>query len=139
MFLALAGLASISVGGDSRPPEATKPPSEITPSAETMRVADWVSASGDNHSLPYIIVDKTNAALFLFSAKGKSLGEAPVLIGVAVGDDASPGIGSMRVTDSLAPRILSLPMYAELGERQIDFVSTCVHNSHVATQISIAD
>jgi hypothetical protein len=99
MFLALAGLASISVAGDSRPPEATKPPSEITPSAETMRVADWVSASGDNHSLPYIIVDKTNAALFLFSAKGKSLGEAPVLIGVAVGDDASPGIGSKNLAE----------------------------------------
>lgn len=64
-----------------------------------MRVADWIAASGDNRSLPYIIVDKTNASLFLFDAKGKLLGEAPVLIGVAVGDDASPGIGSKNLAE----------------------------------------
>jgi len=66
---------------------------EVTQSAAATRVADWIAASGDNGALPYIIVDKPNASLFLFDAKRKSLGEAPVLIGVAVGDDASPGIG----------------------------------------------
>lgn len=58
------------------------------------RVANWIAASGDNGSLPYIIIDKNAANLFLFDADGQSAGEAPVLIGIAPGDEASPGIGS---------------------------------------------
>lgn len=63
------------------------------------RVADWIATSGDNHGLPYIIIDKAAASLILFDAKGKLLGEAPVLIGVAVGDDATPGIGSKDLAE----------------------------------------
>lgn len=68
-------------------------------SAAMTRVADWIAASGDNASLPYAIIDKQAASLFLFDAKGKSLGRVPVLIGVAVGDDASPGIGSKNLAE----------------------------------------
>jgi hypothetical protein len=63
------------------------------------RVADWVAVSGDNASLPYIIIDKKAAALFLFSAKGKSLGHVPVLIGIAPGDEATPGIGTKNLAE----------------------------------------
>jgi len=63
------------------------------------RVADWIAASDDNGALPYIIVDKKNASLFLFDAKGKPLAKVPVLIGVAVGDDATPGIGSKNLAE----------------------------------------
>ena len=68
-------------------------------SAAATRVADWVVASGDNHALPYIIVDKSAASLVLFDAQGKALGKVPVLIGVAVGDDATPGIGSKNLAE----------------------------------------
>jgi len=80
-------------------PKRTEAVVEVTQSAAMMRVADWVAASGDNGSLPYIIIDKPNAALFLFDATGKALGQAPVLIGVAVGDDATPGIGSKNLAE----------------------------------------
>ena len=103
VFLALAGLAltapvparaADSAQPTEPPPSAsTEAESEGSQSAAAMRVADWIAASGDNRSLPYIIIDKKTASLFLFDAKRKSLGEVPVLIGVAVGDDASPGIG----------------------------------------------
>ena len=69
------------------------------PSAAATRVADWIAASGDNRGLPYIIVDKQDAALFLFDAKGKPIGRAPVLIGVAPGDEATPGIGSKNLAE----------------------------------------
>lgn len=62
-----------------------------------MRVADWIVSAKDNGSLPYVIIDKKAAALFLFNAKGKSLGRVPVLIGVAIGDEATPGIGSKNL------------------------------------------
>jgi dTDP-4-amino-4,6-dideoxygalactose transaminase len=34
--------------------------------------------------------------------------------------------GSLRVTDHLSPRILSLPMFAELEEQQLNFVARCI-------------
>lgn len=104
VLLALAGFTSIPFAVAAAPP-AGKPsapplaPSTILPSEAETRVADWVAASGDNHALPYAIVDKPNAALFLFDAKGKLLGTVPVLIGVAVGDDATPGIGSKNLAE----------------------------------------
>ncbi len=71
----------------------------IGPSVAAARVADWVAASNDNHSLPYAIIDKTTASLAMFDAKGKSVGQVPVLIGIAVGDDATPGIGSKNLAE----------------------------------------
>jgi dTDP-4-amino-4,6-dideoxygalactose transaminase len=32
----------------------------------------------------------------------------------------------LRVTDHLSPRILSLPMFAELEEQQLNFVARCI-------------
>nr|WP_260600499.1 hypothetical protein [Sphingomonas sp. ZFBP2030] len=72
---------------------------EIGASAAALRVADWVVASGDNHALPYIIVDKATASLLMFDAKGQARGQVPVLIGIAVGDDATPGIGSKNLAE----------------------------------------
>lgn len=63
------------------------------------RVADWIVASQDNGSLPYVIIDKRAASLFLFDAQGKSLGKIPILVGVAVGDEATPGIGAKNLAE----------------------------------------
>ena len=67
-------------------------PAVLTEAAS--RVAEWIALSGDNGALPYMIIDKDAATLLLFDADGKSLGSAPVLIGIAVGDEATPGVGS---------------------------------------------
>ena len=71
----------------------------ILRSAATVRVADWIAASHDNGALPYMIIDKVAASLVLFDAKGNSLGQAPVLIGVASGDHATPGVGSKNLAE----------------------------------------
>ncbi|WEK42172.1 MAG: hypothetical protein P0Y64_12300 [Candidatus Sphingomonas colombiensis] len=107
VLLALAALALIAPApknNSKSPPvskqtEAPQAESKIVPSAAAARVARWIAASGDNHALPYAIIDKINASLFLFDAKGNSLGAVPVLIGVAVGDDATPGIGSKNLAE----------------------------------------
>jgi hypothetical protein len=62
-------------------------------SSDAHRVADWVVGSGDNDGLPFAIVDKTGARIFLFAARGVLLGTAPVLLGLAPGDDSPAGIG----------------------------------------------
>jgi hypothetical protein len=104
---ALAGLALIvPTAAGARPPAPAKPqPASskalpaITPSETATRVAQWVAASNDNHALPWAVVDKPNAAIFLFDAKGKPLAAEPVLIGIAKGDEASPGVGSKKLAD----------------------------------------
>lgn len=104
---ALAGLTVVvSPGAWARPSGpvlARQASSEakpaIVPSAAAMRVAKWIIGSNDNHSLPWVVVDKPNAALFLFDPKAKLLGAVPVLIGITVGDEASPGVGSKRLAD----------------------------------------
>lgn len=72
---------------------------EAERSEAASRVTAWVSQSGDNARLPYIVIDKPSAAMFLFDAKGKQLATAPVLIGIAAGDDATPGIGSKNLSE----------------------------------------
>jgi len=79
--------------GPKTPRKPAAPPAELASEAAT-RVAEWVAGSGDNAALPYIVIDKQAAALSLYDASGKLLGRAPVLLGIAKGDEASPGVGS---------------------------------------------
>lgn len=87
-------------GAESLPAEApavqkdAPDPSVDTPAAAVAQVLDWVTASGDNNGLPFIVLDKLGARIFVFDAKGQPLGEAPALIGVTRGDDSAPGVGS---------------------------------------------
>jgi hypothetical protein len=66
-------------------------------SADVHRVADWVAASGDNRGLPFMIVDKLGAKVFLFDSGSRILGAAPALLGLGRGDDSIPGIGQRRL------------------------------------------
>jgi hypothetical protein len=87
--------------GEASPQNTTGLPkeAEAAKSEAASRVAEWVASSGDNGTLPYIIIDKEAAVLFLFDAAGKPLGKTPVLIGVAHGDDATPGVGSKNLAN----------------------------------------
>jgi hypothetical protein len=63
------------------------------PSTDARRVAQWVVGSGDNKGLPFAIVDKKDARLFVFDAGGRVIGATPALLGLAPGDDSLPGVG----------------------------------------------
>lgn len=65
----------------------------VRPSHKAQNMADWVVASRDNGSMPFAIVDKKDAKVFVFNADGRLRGTTPALLGLAVGDDAVPGIG----------------------------------------------
>lgn len=106
-----AGLALFAAAADaapksrptSRPVRSSaakpkpKPTPLILPSPEEQRVADWIASSGDNRRLPYAVIDKNAASLILYDARGKAVGQVPVLIGIAPGDDATPGVGSKKL------------------------------------------
>lgn len=56
---------------------------------------------------------------------------------------ASRGIGrvagALRVTDALAGRILSLPMYPELAPAQLSYIASCLQGSCQVKEVAIAD
>ncbi len=87
---------------------------------EARHVADWVVDSGDNRSLPFAIVDKAGAKVFVFDAQGQLRGAAPALLGLARGDDATPGVGD-RALSRIRPADRTTPagrFVADLGRNQ---------------------
>jgi hypothetical protein len=67
-------------------------------SLDARHTADWVVDSGNNTGLPFVILDKKEAKVFVFNSDGKLRGAAPALIGFAVGDDSVPGIGEKKLS-----------------------------------------
>lgn len=67
-------------------------------SAAVHHIADWVVDSSDNHRLPFMIIDKTEAKVFVFDTDGHLRGAASALLGLALGDDSTPGIGDRKLS-----------------------------------------
>lgn len=63
-------------------------------SANVRGIADWVVDSSDNRGMPFVILDKVDAKLFVFNPAGHLIGASAALLGSARGDDSPPGIGS---------------------------------------------
>jgi hypothetical protein len=55
------------------------------------------TAHYDNGALPFAVLDKREAHLWLFDARGRMLGATPVLLGLARGDASVPGIGEREM------------------------------------------
>jgi len=88
-----------------------------TASPDARRVADWIAISGDNHSLPYAIIDKIQAKVFVFDGAGRLRGATVALLGKARGDDTVPGIGSRKLS-TIRPEERTTPagrFIADLG------------------------
>jgi len=68
-------------------------------SREARQIADWIVHSADNQNLPFLIVDKVDAKVFVFDASGRIRGAAPALLGLARGDDSVLGIGDREFSD----------------------------------------
>ena len=78
-------------------------------------VANWVTDTNDNRNLSFVIIDKKNAKLFVFSAAGKLLGATPVLLGAARGDDSVVGIGQRPIAQ-VRPEERTTPAGRFMGE-----------------------
>ncbi len=86
------------------------------PSPEARHVADWVADSRDNGNTDFIIVDKRDARVYVFDAKARLRGTAPVLLGAARGDDSVPGIG-LRPIAQIRPEERTTPAGRFIAER----------------------
>lgn len=66
-------------------------------SEEVKAIVSWIIDSQDNLGMPFMIVDKREARVIMFDARGQFHGEASALLGLAVGDDSVPGIGELAL------------------------------------------
>ncbi len=62
-------------------------------SADTRNVAQWVVDSRDHGRLPFAIVDKKQARIYIFDAAGRLLGASAALLGQTTGDSSAPNVG----------------------------------------------
>ena len=92
------------------------------PSADAREVAAWVQASDDAGGKPYLIVDKKAARLFVFEADGRLLAATPVILGAALGDNSTPGVGERAQNGTLRPEDKTTPAgrYVTQPGRNID-------------------
>lgn len=77
-------------------------------SRDSIRVANWVKASGDNEDRPFVIIDKVNARVYLFDTHAKLLGAASALLGLGRGDDSVAGIGQRKLS-TITPKERTTP------------------------------
>ena len=98
-------LAPLSPATPVPAPTVARPPSALvvdfrgepaSPEARAMARAAFERA--DAKGLPFAVVDKKAAKLFVFLADGRLAGAAPALLGLARGDRVAPGVGDMVAT-----------------------------------------
>jgi hypothetical protein len=70
---------------------------EASPDARLM--ANWVVATHDNRKRAFILVDKKDARVYVFTPEGRLQNSAPVLLGEAHGDDVLPGVGDKPLSE----------------------------------------
>lgn len=62
-------------------------------SADTRYVARWAFESADPAGLPFAIIDKKDARMYVFERGGHLSGVSSVLLGQTPGDGSAPGVG----------------------------------------------
>lgn len=77
-------------------------------SRDVRQLAAWIVTSADNKKLPFVIIDKKMAKVFVFLPDGGLRGAAPVLLGLGQGDDTVPGIGERKLS-TIAPHERTTP------------------------------
>lgn len=68
-------------------------------STDARLVANWIARSQDNRHLPFAILDKRDARVFVFDAGARLIDSSPVLLGAAPGDDSVVGIGKRPIAE----------------------------------------
>lgn len=105
---------------ETPPPPPTRPRraefGSVPASRAAREVADWAVASADHGRLPFLIVDKIGARLFVFDGSGRLRGSSAVLLGAALGDETVPGIGE-RAIAAILPHERTTPAGRFVAER----------------------
>jgi hypothetical protein len=88
-------------------------------SDDLRQMANWIAHSGDHGSMPFVVIDKRAAHLYVFDAQARLLDHTAVLLGSAHGDDSVPGIGDKAIADVL-PEERTTPAGRFVGQRGLN-------------------
>lgn len=78
---------------------AAAPPEPAPYPAEGAALLAQIRIQGDNRQLPFAILDKRQAQLTVYDARGQQVAASAVLLGLAHGDQSVPGIGERKMAD----------------------------------------
>ena len=99
----------------------------MLPTPDARQMADWVVQRRDNGRMPFMVLDKRDARLYVFKPNGELVGDTPVLLGSAHGDDTFPGIGDVPINQvkpyqrtTAAGRFVTRPGYRVVGAKDPD-------------------
>jgi len=71
----------------------------LDPASHAVRATvQWVMQTQDHQGSAFVVVDKIQARVHVFSAQGRLLGSDAALLGLALGDSAVSGIGERPLT-----------------------------------------
>jgi hypothetical protein len=118
---AFLGLTGLLIAGPLAAPAVAAsplPPQPLTRDAQ--QVYEWVARTRDHRGLPFMILDKKRAHLWVYDRNAKLRGDAPVLLGSARGDHTVPGIGELKLSQ-IRPEDRTTPagrFLAETGKNE---------------------
>jgi hypothetical protein len=97
----VAALADLGIDTPTDQPldPAADPDALTAPSATVAGISEWSARTGDNQGRPFMVIDKPTAEVYVFDASGELIDKAPALLGVALGDDAAPGVGDLELSN----------------------------------------
>jgi hypothetical protein len=78
-------------------------------SQDARYVAQWAMDSADHHGLPFAVIDKKDARVYVFDGNGRLSGATPALLGQAVGDLSIPGVGEHTQAGEVPPHERTTP------------------------------
>jgi hypothetical protein len=96
LALVAVGLGLLGAGPPAQAPVLAR--AVERPTGAAAQLAGWIVASRDSGGQPFLIVDKRAADAFVFDAQGRLQGAAPILVGLARGDDSAPGVGELPLS-----------------------------------------
>lgn len=88
-------------------------------SNELRYMANWIAGTGDHAGMPFVLIDKRTARLYVFDGQARLLDHTPVLLGSAHGDDSVPGIGDKAIAD-VRPEERTTPAGRFAGQRGLN-------------------
>jgi hypothetical protein len=88
-------------------------------SDDARHMAHWIASTGDHAAMPFVLIDKRAARLYVFDAQARLLDHTAVLLGSAPGDDSVPGIGDKPIADVL-PEERTTPAGRFAGQRGLN-------------------
>ena len=94
----LSGLALATFTGAGAQPAGDTP----MLSSVARQLVRAVLATSDHRTLPFLVLDKQRALLWVLDPAGRVVNASPVLLGLARGDDSVPGIGDRPLRSGAA-------------------------------------